>query len=80
MQSKQNALPPATSPRGAASRYRAGDLVTTRRGYPVLYEILNASVDGLLRVRGVDWAPGFSAHIPVEDVRPASSILSRAEL
>ena len=57
--------------------YRAGDFVTTVTGYPVLYEVLEVEVDGLVRVRGVNWAAGYSAVVGPRDIRPVTSILSR---
>jgi len=57
--------------------YRAGDLVTTVNGYPVLYEVLNVEVDGLVRVRGVNWEAGYSAMVGPRDIRPVTSILHR---
>ena len=67
------------SDRAAAQRprYRPGDLVTTAQGYPVLYEVLAAEAAGLLRVRGLNWAPGYSATVSVETVRPVTGILSQ---
>lgn len=59
--------------------YHPGDLVTTRSGYPVLYAILSVEADGLLRVRGLNWAPGYSAVVDAEDVRPVTGILSAAK-
>jgi len=58
-------------------RFRPGDLVTTSKGYPVLYEVLAVDPAGLLRVRGLNWAPGYSATVSVADVRPVTSILSQ---
>ena len=55
---------------------RPGDLVTTRSGYPILYEVLTVEADGLLRVRGLNWAPGYSAVVDAQDVRPVTGILS----
>ena len=57
--------------------YRPGDYVTTVTGYPVLYEILSAERDGLIRVRGVNWAPGYSAVVGVQEIRPVTHILSQ---
>lgn len=57
--------------------YRAGDLVTTVTGYPVLYEVLRLESDGLLRVRGMNWDQGFSAMVTRQDVRPVTRILSQ---
>ena len=63
------------SPR--AVRFRPGDLVTTTKGYPVLYEVLAVDTSGLLRVRGLNWAPGYSATVSAEEIRSVTSILSR---
>jgi hypothetical protein len=57
-------------------RFRPGDLVTTADGYPVLYEVLEVGPDGLLRVRGANWAPGYSATVSATEVRPVTGILS----
>jgi hypothetical protein len=67
------------SPATGSSRppYRPGDFVTTVTGYPVLYEVLNVDADGLVRVRGVNWAAGYSAVVGPRDIRPVTSILSR---
>jgi hypothetical protein len=63
----------ARSPRPA---YRPGDYVTTVSGYPVLYEVLSLERDGLVRVRGVNWAPGYSAVVGQQEIRPVTHILS----
>jgi hypothetical protein len=55
---------------------RPGDLVTTRSGYPILYEVLTVEPDGLMRVRGLNWAPGYSAVVAALDVRPVTGILA----
>jgi hypothetical protein len=57
-------------------QYRPGDLVTTATGYPVLYEILAVDPAGLVRVRGVNWAPGYSAAVSPDEIRPVTGILS----
>jgi len=62
--------------RGPRPAYRPGDLVTTVTGYPVLYEVLRLECDGLLRVRGMNWAPGYSAVVRAQEVRPVTHILS----
>ena len=62
------------APRGG--RFRPGDLVTTTKGYPVLYEVLAVDAAGLLRVRGLNWAAGYSATVAGDEVRPVTSILS----
>ena len=56
-------------------RYRPGDLVISHDGYPTLYEVISVSDDGLLRLRGVDWAAGYSAVVAADRVRPTSGIL-----
>ena len=65
-----------TAPR--TIRFQPGDLVTTNKGYPVLYEVLAVdATSGVLRVRGLNWAPGYSATVGLADVRPVTSILSQ---
>jgi hypothetical protein len=60
-------------------RYSPGDLVVQRGGeYPLLCEVILLQPDGLLRVRGLDWAAGYSALIDPQDVRPVSAIAARA--
>jgi hypothetical protein len=61
----------------AWANFKPGDLVTTAAGYPVLYEVLTIDPGGLLRVRGANWASGYSATISAEEVRPVTGILSR---
>jgi len=60
---------------GPQFHYRAGDLVTTVTGYPTLYEVLHVQPDGLLRVRGNNWAQGYSALVDRRQVRPSIKIL-----
>ena len=49
--------------------FRPGDLVMTAAGYPTLYEVLRVEPDGLLRVRGNNWAPGYSVLLHAHQVR-----------
>lgn len=49
--------------------FRPGDLVMTAAGYPILYEVLRIEADGLLRVRGNNWASGYSVLVNAHDVR-----------
>ena len=49
--------------------FRPGDLVMTAAGYPTLYEVLRVEPDGLLRVRGNNWASGYSVLVNAHDVR-----------
>ena len=74
-----NAMPERGSAASQSGRapYRAGDLVTTVAGYPVLYEVLNVDGNGLVRVRGVNWEAGYSAMVGPRDIRPVTSILNR---
>ena len=67
-----------TEPVARSSRlpFRPGDMVTTVSGYPVLYEVLSLERDGLVRVRGVNWAPGYSALVGTQEIRPVTHILS----
>ena len=59
-----------------APQLHPGDLVTTVTGYPILYEVLCVETSGLLRVRGIQWAPGYSALVARQDVRPSTRLLS----
>ena len=65
------------STRRPGVNYRPGDFVTTVTGYPVLYEVLSLEADGLVRVRGVNWASGYTAMVRSQEVRPVTSLLSR---
>jgi hypothetical protein len=65
-----------TVERARRANVHPGDLVTTRSGYPILYEVLCVESDGLLRVRGMNWAPGYSAVVDAQDVRSVTGILS----
>ena len=56
-------------------RYRPGDLVTPVTGYPILYEVLMVEREGTLRVRGMNWAPGYSALVGTGEVRSVTRIL-----
>jgi hypothetical protein len=60
-----------------AAAYRPGDLVTTAVGYPVLYEVLALDPSGLVRVRGMNWAPGYSATVSTDQIRPVTGILAQ---
>jgi hypothetical protein len=65
-----------TESRSARVTYRPGDFVTTVTGYPVLYEVLTIERDSMVRVRGVNWAPGYSAVVATHDIRPVTHILT----
>ena len=49
--------------------FRPGDLVMSAAGYPTLYEVLRVEPDGLLRVRGNNWASGYSVLVRAQDLR-----------
>lgn len=65
-----------TTERPRRTSPRPGDLVTTSTGYPILYEVLTVEPEGLLRVRGLNWAPGYSAVVSSQDVRPVTGLLN----
>lgn len=57
--------------------YRPGDVVASQTNtYPILLEIVGHEADGLLRVRGLGWPPGYSAVLPRDQVRHVSAILT----
>ncbi len=58
-------------------KFRPGDLVVARSGYRTLFEVICVEDDSTLRVRGLNWASGYSALIAAEEVHPATSILTR---
>ena len=64
------------NPRAVRPKFGPGDFVTTVTGYPVLYEVLAVDSDGLVRVRGVNWAAGYSAMVGPRDIRPVTAILN----
>jgi hypothetical protein len=55
--------------------YRPGDVVMTTTGYPSLYEVMRVEPDGLLRVRGNNWEPGYTSTVSPGEVRPVNQIL-----
>lgn len=69
---------PANVDRPRQASIRPGDLVTTRSGYPILYEVLTVEPEGLLRVRGLNWAPGYSSVVAAHEVRPVTGILNNS--
>ena len=61
-----------TAPPANGREYREGELVLARGGYqPLLCQVIRVEAEGRLRVRGLDWAPGYSALVDAEQVRPA---------
>ncbi len=60
------------------SIFHPGDLLLPRVGYPLLCEVVTVEARGVLRIRGVEWDPGYSAEVPAEEMRPVSSILTGA--
>ncbi len=69
--------PTGRAPQPSRPPFGPGDFVTTVAGYPVLYEVLSLENDSLVRVRGVNWAPGYTAVVRALEVRPITRILSR---
>lgn len=72
---------PSETPRPADLSHRelrlefcAGDLVVARTGYPTLCEVLAVERNALLRVRGLDWLPGYSVTVAAQEFRPVSKI------
>jgi hypothetical protein len=60
------------------SRFHPGDLVVPRAGYPTLCEVITVEAPGMLRIRGVEWLPGYSAEVLAQEYYPVSSILSES--
>ncbi len=60
------------------AQYHPGDLVATASGYPVLYEVLAIDPSGLVRVRGLNWAPGYSASVSPDEIRPVTGLLTQS--
>jgi hypothetical protein len=57
--------------------YRPGDYVASQtHHYPVLLEIIGLEDGGLLRVRGLGWAPGYTAVVARDQVRHVNAILA----
>lgn len=64
----------SSDPRQAAlPHFRVGDLVVSRsESYPTLCQVIALTPDGYVRLRGLDWPPGYTALVPAGDVRPVS--------
>lgn len=75
----QSTLAPPSARAPRVTQYHPGDLVATAAGYPVLYEVLALDPTGLVRVRGLNWAPGYSATVSQDEVRPVTGLLSQAK-
>jgi hypothetical protein len=58
-------------------KFRPGDLVVAQGGYPTLFEVICVQEDGMLRVRGLNWAPGYSALVAADELRPTTALLHR---
>jgi len=68
-------LPPAPKSSGPLnSILRAGDLVTSRTSQPILCEVIRIENQDLIRVRGLDWSPGYSAILKSQEVRLVSRL------
>jgi hypothetical protein len=70
-----NSLPVGDGANGRSYLPRLGDLVINRTGHPLVQEVIGLREDGLLRVRGLDWPPGYSALIAVAELRPVTGQL-----
>ena len=75
MVSYSSPLSPESDSQRQSFSYRPGDLVVSANGYPTLYEVIAICEHGQLRLRGVNWASGYSALVAAGAVRPTSAIL-----
>ena len=48
--------------------FQAGDLVRLRTDYTMLCQVLGAEDENRIRVRGLEWAPGYSAIVPAHEI------------
>ena len=64
--------PPAPPGLLAQHSHRAGDLVVSQAGYPILYAILEILAGDRLRVRGQNWEPSRGAVMLAGRMRPAT--------
>ena len=72
------ALSPAPDqfPRRSRCVFRPGDLVTTVKGYPILYEIIRLEPNNQVRVRELDWPTEHNVIVWAHEVRPVAKILA----
>jgi len=56
--------------------HQPGDLVYPVKGYPQLCEVLVVEAVGLMRIRAVGWAPGYTILVRCEDYRLVTGRLS----
>ncbi len=68
---------PDRASQGRRPKFRPGDLVVAQSGYPTLFEVICVQDDGMLRVRGLNWAAGYSALVSADKIHPATAILRR---
>ena len=64
----------ARTARPSKLMFRAGDLVRPRADQNTLCEVLGAEDDDRVRVRGLDWSPGFSAILHANDIYLVSRV------
>jgi hypothetical protein len=57
-------------------RLHTGDLVVLKSGAPLLLEVLSIEEDGLIRVRGNAWPPGYSILLSIQEVFPSAELLA----
>lgn len=65
---------PAKTDRQPKLVFQAGDLVRPRTDRSTLCEVLGAEDEDRIRVRGLDWSPGYSAIIPAHEIYLVSRV------
>ena len=61
-------IPPATKDYPPKLAFHRGDLVRPRTDRTTLCEVLGAEEEDRIRVRGLDWSPGYSAILPAQEI------------
>ena len=69
-----NLSPNESSKSSGRLMFAAGDLVRPRTDQATLCEVLGAEDDNRIRVRGLDWSPGFSAILPATEIYLVSRV------
>jgi hypothetical protein len=57
-------------------RFHVGDLVVPTSGYPQLCEVMMVEAESLIRIRGLEWSPGYTVLVRFEAYRPVTGRLS----
>ena len=77
MANSSSPTPPADD-RGQRQRgFQPGDQVVPVQGHPVLCEVLRVEADGLIRIRGLEWPPGYSVVARAEDYKRVTGPLAK---